>query len=317
MAKEALKTTKKIVAVDSGKYNMKLRSGDEVIIYENNFNEGTKETYGNTLKHTWNVEYNSKFYTIGASAEEKDPMEGKSSFPHFLGTLTGITNFLDPKKKDQLVTIIYGESMNFYKNPVHMSELKEQFNGRHKIKVNDKVYEFEVDTIHVLPEGIGHIICDEKSSKGVQYIVDIGGKTINFLKVRNSSIVMEESFSAPLGMNYLINLIIDIASNDGYELDPDLTAEYLEDGAPNTKVQKYIDTGISKQFGKLEKLLHVKSINLKHLTENHGVWFMGGGTLILRDKIVNRYGQKTQIPENPLTANVDGFYKFGVMVYGK
>lgn len=315
MAKETQKL--KVIAVDSGKFNMKIRDDEKILIYENHYNEGSSDLFGGLVENTWNVGYKGGFYTVGQSADDEDSQEGKGSFAHILETLTGVTLFLDPKEKNDNIVLIYGESLNPYSNVVNREEIVRQLEGNHSLTVNDIQYNFTIKNVHIIPEGMGHIICEKECGNGLDYVIDIGGKTINFLKVNKKKVDLKESTSYPLGVNNIIALIAERCNKNGIGINVDEAKEFLISGTSEVKVQQIINAVINEQFREIEKKLHLKGVDLKKLTEVFGVWFIGGGTLLLKEQIKSRYGSKVKIPENPLTANVDGSYKFGVLKYGK
>ena len=65
----------------------------------------------------------------------------------------------------------------------------------------------------------------------VQYIIDIGGKTINFFKVENGLVIDEESFSEELGIMYISSIIQTKLKRKGVKFTtPESFYQYLECG---------------------------------------------------------------------------------------
>ena len=310
----------KIIAVDSGKNNMKSICDDTAFIYKNKIDGKHRDSLNNL---TWNVVYNGMPYYVGDSATGSDLAEGKASIEHKIQTLTSIANFLDPKEKNDNLVLIYGESLDYYFNERHRQGLVDSLEGKHTISIIENglpvEYNFTIKKAHILPEGIGHIINNIKDClRGKKYVVDIGGRTINFLAVENGAPVEKLSFSVEMG-------IYQLASKCYHELkiaglgvsDVESVESYIRYGCKNPAVKKVINETMIEHLKEFDAVLRKKGIDIHKIILNDDIIFVGGGTEGFKDVIVEYYGNSIIIPEKPILSNVTGFYLYGLQKFGK
>ena len=304
--------TKKIIAIDAGKFNLKGKSDIGELIFNTKYSE--HETDAELLgEKTYNVSYKGKKYTVGNNATIPDMNEGKDSEVHILSTLTAIALLRGEAKE---IVLMYGESFNKYSNPDHKRRLKSLFEGEHTITVGSHTHTFTINLCHILPEGIGHILCDMETYKGVQYTVDWGGTTAIFIKTMNGRPDMDISASFHLGMHN-INAIVSrelIKAGIG-RYDMDMIGEWIQNGCDfNSDIQRIIDETVKQQLLKIDKELSGFGINL-HVYQQ-GITFIGGTSQLFQSHIRKHY-KYSNIHKNCLKANVNGFYEYGVAKYGR
>lgn len=319
-----------VLAIDNGKMNMKgkygLRDEDE-ICYLNRYSEGHTDDQSLLGKNTWHVTYGNLKYTIGANADYSDREEGKSSEPHIIQALTAITRMIKPDEKRD-ICLIYGESVDMYFRTGHKEEIKRLLERTHVITVNGETYTFTIKVAHVLPEGIGFIFAGEKPLLGMQYICDIGGGTINWITVNNGRPIKDKSRSYMLGVNDIVNncSITSKRSDKLKPLDEELIFEYLNyrENCKNQELLNTLDTLMDNQLKQLDISLAKDGVNIKNILESHNVYFIGGGSTLLKEHIDKHYNvnmctadsPRAIVVEDALKANVRGFYTFGVVKYG-
>lgn len=306
----------KLIAIDNGKMNLKAKHGNKEICYLNKYSKKLTDDENLLGKNTYNVSYKGSNYTIGANGRTSDRNEGKASKYHIIQALTAITRFIEPDCKDN-ICLMYGESVDMYFNNSHKIDIKTKLEGRHTVYVNGVAYNFNVEYVQILPEGIGHILQDLDKYIGVQYVVDIGGGTINFLKVVNGRPEPDVCRSFLLGVNNIISEIQTNLKRAGYgAYDEDLISQYLTTReCPNVSVLKKMDELVLEQLEKLDETLAVRDINIHNLLRVHPVTFIGGGSQLFKEHI-NRY-YKSEVTDNlvvkdALMANARGFYEYGV-----
>ena len=284
---------KKIIAIDNGKMNMKVTDGASEYCYPNKYSKVFTDDENLLGANTFNVTYRGQNYTIGANASTSDKNEGKASEPHIVQALTAITRFIEPECKEDLY-IMYGESIDMYFNNAHKIEIKTKLEGKHTIYVNGVAYTFNIEYVQVLPEGIGEILQDLEKYDGVQYVVDIGGGTINFLKTINGRPDSDVSSSHLLGVNNIISKVQKELKRTGY-------GRHEQDAL--------------EQLAKLDEELAVNDINIHNILKVHPVIFVGGGSDLLKFHI-NKYYKSDVVDnlvvDNALMANVRGFYEYGL-----
>lgn len=302
----------KVIAIDSGKMNMKARCGEKEFIYRNHFTEGKHSDDTQKGKLTWNVTYNGKKYTVGDTADQYDIHEGKASSEHILNTLVAVTRFLDPATKYENIVVVYGESVDKYFEQDHKDAITKALMGSHVITVDDEVFVFTIAYAHVLPEGIGNVLLNSKNYKGVRHLVDIGGKTINFLTCNNGRPVERDSMSYGLGMRKIASEFRHIVKKDPAcpNIDVARSIELLENDAENELMKAHRVTAIKNILKEFETNLGAEDIDLRSLIDDGLVTFVGGGSHTLVDIITEVYPNAKFIADSVLS-NVRGFYLYG------
>lgn len=310
------KTLAKIIAIDNGKMNMKITDGNVELCYLNKYSKKLTDDENLLGKDTYNVTYKGSNYTIGVNGKSSDRNEGKASDIHIVQALTAITRFIEPDCKEDIY-IMYGESVDMYFNNKHKIEIKTKLEGKHTIYVNGVAYNFNIEYVQVLPEGIGHILQDMEKYNEIQYVVDIGGGTINFLKVKNGRPEPDSCRSFLLGVNNIISEVQTELKRTGYgTYDEDLIRQYLTTReCPNASVLKKMDELVIEQLEKLDDTLSVRDINIHNILKVQPVMFIGGGSELFKEHI-NKYYRSEVIDnlvvENALMANARGFYEYGI-----
>lgn len=310
-----MSNTAKVIAIDCGKMNLKAKCGVEEIFYKNAYSlhNGDEGMLG---KNTFNVEWKGTQYIVGDNASKMMSGEGKENDYHILGALVASTHFLEPDVENQEVYMMYGESVARYYNMKHKEEIKKKLEKFHEITVGGKVYKFTVKVAHILPEGVGHILHDLKTYRGVQRVVDIGGATINYLTVKNGLPIESQSRSFPLGVHNIRAKVIDKLNKDGYTIDELTVDEYLMEGAKNAKVQGIINDVIQEQLEELDTQLKNIQVDLHKLLEIDDVVFVGGGSELLKTEI-QKYYKGATVLKDAMLCNVRGFFTYGLAKYGQ
>lgn len=310
-----------VIAVDCGKMNLKAKGEIDGVVkeiyYKNAYSLQTGDA-GMLGANTFNVEHENQHYIVGERANNMMFGEGKDDEHHILSTLVAITHFLDAEKnKGDDVVLVYGESWSRYNNSKHKQEIKNKFEKRHIITVGGVEYDFNIRLVHILPEGIGHILQDLDRFSGIQYVVDIGGTTINYLTVNNGLPIPERSTSLELGTHTLrTNIIKAMTENDMARLDEVKIDEYIEkNNCKKKEVTNIIEDCILAQFQELDVKLAGFKVDLHKVLEIDDVIFIGGGSETLKERIKDYYRGATVLDEAMLM-NVRGFYTYGVAKYG-
>lgn len=305
---------RKVVAIDSGAYNTKGKSSVGNIMFRTRFSLNHIDLGMCSNNNTYNVTINGKEYTIGDSADYEDISEGKDSEVHILTTLTSVALLRGDAKN---IILMYGESYNMYSNPEQKRKIKNLLEGDHIVTVESKngiieTHEFTIELVHILPEGVGHILQDLRNNLDIKYVWDWGGSTVNFLEVING-VPSKKSRSFELGMHNLTGSVESAISKAGHGRRPeDLVKQWIENGCPDRDIQKIIDKELYDQLYKIDHELKKNSINLQKF---HEVTFIGGTSQLFSKQIRERYSCAIVYPKC-LTANVDGFYEYGRLKYG-
>ena len=304
----------KIIGMDIGNENVQLMMTNNKCIFKNKVDEGKSIDTNLTVgKNTYNVEYEGIKYVIGDYAEQpSNRMEGKNSEKHLLACLTSLSTSVE---SGSTVKLVIGESLNAYFNKEHKDAIRSRFIGEHIIKVNGKIYKFDIKDVHILPESIGHKLLNHTQymNNKVSYTLDMGSSTINYGYYEGLIPIESKCAAYTLGMHNLISNISKSFSRNGGPCNctPQQIKEYIEFGCKNPNLQKIIEIEINRQFDKLESLLQADGINIHHLDE---IEFCGGVTIILKNYIESRY-KNAVIVEDPLWSNCAGYLKFALQKF--
>ncbi|EOU2097111.1 ParM/StbA family protein [Clostridium perfringens] len=308
--------SRKIIAVDCGIMNLKAKCGAEEKIYQNNYSIGNTDEFL-IGKNTYNVTFKDKQLTLGQNAENSFAGEGKESEMHMISTLTACTHFLDPEDTNENIYLMYGESVARYYNASQRDDIISKLEGKHTITVDGKQYRFNIEHVHILPEGIGYVLNNLEDYLGVQYIVDIGGGTINILVVMNGRPVKEESVSFALGIHNIKAKVLKALNELGIgEFKENLVDQYLKHGVSNLEVQKVIEKTIIEQLALLDRKLLDLGMNLHNILKVHNVTFVGGGSDLLKTHI-EKYYKGAFVVDDAVMANVRGFHTYGMAKFGQ
>ena len=302
---------KKVIAIDSGKFNLKGRSGKETLSYNTKYSIG--HTDEGMLTRSYNITYKGQELTIGDNGEISDGNVGKDSDVHIWSTLTAIA-LLKGDATD--IILMYGESYNEYARPEQKEAIKNRLEGKHKIIVDGIEYEFNITLCHILPEGLGCVLLNllKHMELGVQYIIDWGGTTVNFLEVVKGK-PTENSVSFQLGSHNVTAIVRKELQQRGLGKHSKIQVEtWVNKGcSTNKEIQNVIDMVINKQLNRIDAELSDFGINI-HDCED--VDFVGGSSKQFSNEIKKHYKMAT-IHNNADTSTVDGFYEYGRLKYGE
>lgn len=303
-------TSKKVVAIDAGKFNLKGKSDIGELLFNTKYSFGHTDTDMLGV-NTFNIIFEGEEYTIGNNATFSDKNEGKDTKVHIMSTLSAVALLSGGAEE---IILMYGESFNKYMNAEHKRKLKSKLEGRHTITVDGKAYTFTITLCHILPEGMGHILSNLKAYQGVQYTLDWGGTTVIFIKSINGRPDTEVSKSFHLGMHNICAIATDKIDKAGIgKYDSDLVDQWIKEGCKDMRIQKIINMVIKEQLLKIDDKLSGFGINLHEYLD---VTFIGGTSDLFQSQIKEHYAC-ARLYSDPLRANVNGFYEYGRMKFGK
>lgn len=318
-----------IVAIDCGKANLKIRAnvkannGEYSLTYPNRCSIDEQIDEGLLTNNTYNVIYEENKYAVGENAKGLDTQEGKASEHHIVCTLTALTNYLEPNEVRK-ITLVYGESVDKYFSEEQKKSIKKQLEGHHTIVVNNNLYDFYIEYVHILPEGIGHILMDLENYGGLQYVVDIGGGTMQFLEVVDGIPTKDMSISERLGFNKihenvrrLLKVGNDSIGKGTFNLSNALIDTFIKEGHPSNKfINDCINKVVNDNFKEMDSILSKNNIDIHEILKVFPITFIGGTSGLLKKHINRYYGDNALVLENCLTCNVDGFYAYAEAQFG-
>ena len=186
--------------------------------------------------------------------------------------------------------------------------------GSHTFKMGNKTHSLQINRIKVLAQPVGAYVnwlyddqfnLRSNGSKAEVAILDIGFNTLDLYAISNGQVLERHIGGAEVGVHRLLNLLI----NDGRDL-----AEI--DAALRDEAIRPESGQLDMWLGEILAVIKRTWPTLKRFT---AVIPTGGGALVLGEKLKSALAAKgaaVHWPDEPLTANVRGFWKYGVKNVG-
>ncbi len=268
---------------------------------------------------SFNVTLDGDNYIIGDQGEEIDYRVDKANINHKLATYTATTQLLE---NYQAVRLVLGCPTSIYRNKELRNDYKNYIwnNGHVKITVNNKHYSFLIENILILPEGSGIVYTKPELFKDKRVaVIDLGGLNMNFTIYDN--LIPQPSSMFTLNHGYAeieIRLINELNSMYGVSFTTNDIQNIIRQGGVKVKgvidpkSSHVIDSIIDQYVLKLIQETKKNNFNLDMMD----VVFIGGTSLLIHDKLLE-YLPHSVIVDNAIWANVEGFYKVGLIKYNQ
>jgi plasmid segregation protein ParM len=175
---------------------------------------------------------------------------------------------------------------------------------------------FKVNSVNVLPQGISALygLNTQDYKDKVVGILDIEGKTINGIVVNNLNPVRMSMFTEDLGILILYNRLKMKLNSEGYNV-ADYQIPYILKGElPGVdmgEVKVIVDTVIQEHVNDIKSVMRRNKWPIESLS----ILVIGGGSIVLKDSLCKILPHMIEV-DNPVFANVKGFYQVGRMYYG-
>lgn len=275
-------------------------------------------------QNTMNFYYDGKDYLIGEGASmdnfEYDKTNNELHKICTYAALARLSNYVGMK-----FNLIAGYPLNLYSaNKIDFAKYltTDEF-VETKIRYDGNVYEeklFQVNDCIVLPQGVGALYIEPDRWKDkVVGVIDIGGLTINGCVVDNLNIVRETMFTEKCGIKILMNDIkkkldsiygVDIKE---YEMKKIIfNKKYKKFGQNIEESTEIIEKIMENYIKNIQNIMRKNKFDIESLED---ILFIGGGSIIVRDELCKIYPQAVFI-DDPVYANVRGFYEVGRILYG-
>lgn len=322
------------IAVDSGKYNTKTAFYNtdtnriSLSKIRTKISEGTfiDDMFG---KGTAIVQIDDgPVYKIGADAKTEPDMETtKKSDIHKVMTYAAIAIAL-PEDDDNL-SVAIGMPLQYANVPEERIDYKNFiFGGEgvfHTVRIKTspsseiRTVSFAFGKRLVYPEGIGVIYSYPEKLDGISAVIDIGNLNTNSLYVDHMEVDNEASFTDELGGKVLIsNLSRSLEAELGMRVNENLCAKtllkpldqrFLVPTNGNKEIQEKSREIISKALIEHAKLIRQKC-DTRHWPLNFmDVTFIGGTTRLLKNELIQVFGENIFIPDKADFVNAAGFLK--------
>ncbi|MDE5977134.1 MAG: ParM/StbA family protein [Turicibacter sp.] len=165
---------------------------------------------------------------------------------------------------------------------------------------------FHIDKLEIVAEGSGVMYtAPERFSDKTVGIIDIGAGTINFLYTHDLNIIREQTFSEVIGIHELRTQARDELKKNGIIINMIEVDEVLK----SKRYRDITDEVLKRYIERMAKIIK------EHSWSQHvPLLFTGGGSLLLKDKLVDYFPNST-VSTSPLVDNVHGNYQIGVLLW--
>lgn len=299
---EVHEMVQKIIAVDLGWGNLNGYDGVTDFVCPATFAERVDK-----LEAGHQLVCDFKKYLIGDPTTAYSRGMKKELLQHQLMMYLATANYVN---NGDHVSLVVSCPVDIYLNKVARVSFKKFLNSKKEVNVNvdgiDK--KFFIDKLEVMSEGAGIMYRHpEQFSDKTVGIIDIGAGTINFLYTNDLNIIRDQSFSEVIGIHHLRTNIRDVLRKNGIIVNEIEVDELLKNNQYSDIIVPVIDGYVNKIY---------KSINDRGWSKHVPIYFTGGGTILLKDKIVDKFSNST-ISETPLIDNVYGNYQIGVLLWSQ
>lgn len=299
---EMHEVVQKIIAVDLGWGNLNGYDGVTDFVCPATFAERVDK-----LEAGHQLVCDFKKYLIGDPTTAYSRGMKKELLQHQLMMYLATANYVN---NGDHVNLVVSCPVDIYLNKVARVSFKKFLNSKKEVNVNvdgiDK--KFFIDKLEVMSEGAGIMYRHpEQFSDKTVGIIDIGAGTINFLYTKDLNIIRDQSFSEVIGIHHLRTNIRDVLRKNGIIVNEIEVDELLKNNQYSDIIAPVIDSYVNKIY---------KSINDRGWSKHVPIYFTGGGTMLLKDKIVDKFSNST-ISETPLIDNVYGNYQIGVLLWSQ
>lgn len=299
---EMHEVVQKIIAVDLGWGNLNGYDGVTDFVCPATFAERVDK-----LEVGHQLVCDFKKYLIGDPTTAYSRGMKKELIQHQLMMYLATANYVN---NGDHVNLVVSCPVDIYLNKVARVSFKKFLNSKKEVNVNvdgiDK--KFFIDKLEVMSEGAGIMYRHpEQFSDKTVGIIDIGAGTINFLYTNDLNIIRDQSFSEVIGIHRLRTNIRDVLRKNGIIVNEIEVDELLKNNQYSDIIAPVIDSYVNKIY---------KSINDRGWSKHVPIYFTGGGTILLKDKIVDKFSNST-ISETPLIDNVYGNYQIGVLLWSQ
>ncbi|MEI0738833.1 ParM/StbA family protein [Paenibacillus sp. JTLBN-2024] len=300
------------IAVDSGKSSSKAVFRDEGVIQKIKFPTRVEQVteFGAELSPgSYLVEIEGKSYLIGSMLDESRSNFdlSKNTEQHRLCVYLTITRLLLKTKRSIAfadITLGLNIPLLLYKNDSQKKAYHDfvRNNGEPiSIIVNGKSFVFRITQLLLLPEGLGNVyteLNEFRNKKAV--IIDFGSLNVNYLEFNNLVPNYDKMLTADLGTNILRSKIADnLTTKFGISVsDSDVerlfTDKYLIiDGVKQQESKGFIEGIIQKHVKEIFNYSKSRKLSFNNAT----ICMAGGGSILLRDFIVNEFSAATFVTD--------------------
>lgn len=224
-------------------------------------------------------------------------------------------------------TAVIGLPTEDWSNKEQDKAVIDNLKGQHQVEIDGKTYTVRVKRVYVLPQPVGTLYNELLDEQGFLQkpelaeekvgVIDIGGGTILIDTILDFKLSQRNRKQYNTGVTDLYEAIQSkIQGNVSlYQVERTLRSpvegHYIYEF--NKHDQREITELVKSEIDRFTRRLitNVKS-TLKNLDSIDSLFFTGGGANLVNRKLLQQEFKNIVIVENTETANVNGFYKYGL-----
>lgn len=244
-----------------------------------------------------------------------------------LGLLS--TDYEKATKSILEVAVVVGLPTEDWANRAQDEQVIKGLKGQHQVEIDGKTYTIRVNRVYILPQPMGTLYNELLDEEGylakdnlVQEkvgVVDIGGGTVLIDTILDFKLSKKNRKQYNTGINDLYEAIQSRmqGSVSLYQLERTLRnpeeGRYVYEFNKHNRVDitELVKAEVDRFTSRL--ITNIKS-TLKNLDSIDSLIFTGGGANLVNKKLLEKEFKNSLIVENTETANVNGFYKYGLSV---
>lgn len=304
-----------LIAIDHGYDSIKMYDGQKLHSFKSKY-ETTKDNINRN--NTYHIKYGVNEYVVGDGASNSYIEYDKTANAYNqIFTLAALGKIMGDKEYCQF-NVVAGYPLNLYATNKNIfakylrgkDEVEFYFNGQKKrVLIKDCL---------VFPQGIGAVFNNPNQYKNqILAVLDIGGLTVNGGILNNLNLDSTTMFTINQGCLILFNKLKKVLNSaftqniQEYEI-PNIINNGLTINGEKTKTGQLIDEVIFEHCNTIKSECRRFNWNVDTLE----ILLVGGGAHIL-DGYIQVTIPQIKVVDNPVFANVKGFYEVGRHYYAK
>lgn len=238
------------------------------------------------------------------------------------------SDFSEAEKQVLEIVVTAGLPTSDYADSKRLEALVKVLKGQHQVTMNSKIFTIRVNKVYILPQPIGTLYNELLDNEGFINnkdlleekvgIIDVGGGTILIDTILNFQLSSKNRQQFNTGINDLYETIANRIDGDVslYKLEQSLRQgnqkkEWSYYFSKNR--QEDITTIVYKESDRFTRRLIANiTATLKNIDSIDTLLFTGGGANLINRKLVMETFENAVVVKKTETANVNGFYKYGL-----
>jgi len=220
-----------------------------------------------------------------------------------------------------------------YLNPKLTKQMREKAKSQIQFSLNEKMFSFRAGAVNILPQGAGSYFCqtigdngkptDPEKDQKLFGVIDFGFRTVDYLTFENQEYIPdpEAEQSEDTGVRYILSQLLkhcqkkfDYKGQHAERLEPALR------GVPVAIRGKDRDLSAALEGIVVPHLKNVQEAVVRrwesYLDDMYKIIISGGGAHLFRlyPEFLSDYKRQIVFPDNPVSMNAMGFFRFGMLM---